>query len=970
MKPLKLTLINFGGYASPTTFDFTKVESPYTIRGRTGAGKSSIGEAISIALFGDAPKIHKDRSATLKSYVNDSSEAKTFKIIFEFLAQGKVYRITRELTGIQLEVKNEKGEFEPFVGDDASSAEKIKDVKKTIEALIGYGFDTFSRIELIPQMAFTKLLRPDEPRQRREIILSLAGCDVYSAFGKYVKRELTLLKRRAAGLETEVAALERLEKAIYEAKEKTEAPVVVAGDAAKAMEYVDDLKQLARLAEQIESLRAGKAGKFEVLSEEALNEIHMLCTMHDYNDCSAKMLSSCNSLLEKLASRMNELEQVKAKAIEKIAQLNSKKEELERQIEQLKEYKNSQDFRRLEELETKLDSLFAEKGQLERKLSSESLREFHIDELLELPYEEFDVSIRAQELAEKKTELLLEKDKIIAEGKRLKSEQEKIVVEGQKLREEYNSLTKDIEALERRYEEAMQAGALLEVCQGVHDRRDTICPVCDNTLTKEQLEQKILEQKSRQIELTRCKLELNNAKKTAAEKQEALHKSREKYHLTAKSIEFARERLRAINEQLQNTQHNGEVHPLLKGKEAKEIVRLKNSKSAYDANKALYLQEQEAAAQMRKRIEEIDLEIEQNKQRYIEMLKNTSGGDITITPNKKASSAIDNEIARIGNEVVAIVKEINSQEKIISEGERETDNIRSRMEKGTTTVTHLMRIRTILDEAGLGDNNFNGKDIKVKIAEEVKRRKNTAEKEIARKNFKETLKLIASKTGLAQKVIEENYKGWIVLRQRYDEFTQKQRIREAEIEQLRKQAEPYKDSRKKLREADKEIRILTEISKDFSGDQLQLYMEKLFMPEILAKASEYLEHMSSGKYIFQFGDKGEILIYNQKTAVSRPIHTLSGGETFQASLALILGLRNMPWMPGNVESLIIDEGGFSALDTDGALNTALDSIETVAALFPDMHIAIVTHVPGVVERFPSGIEIKEMANGDRKVIYT
>ncbi|HEY3263496.1 MAG TPA: SMC family ATPase [Pseudonocardiaceae bacterium] len=123
---------------------------------------------------------------------------------------------------------------------------------------------------------------------------------------------------------------------------------------------------------------------------------------------------------------------------------------------------------------------------------------------------------------------------------------------------------------------------------------------------------------------------------------------------------------------------------------------------------------------------------------------------------------------------------------------------------------------------------------------------------------------------------------------------------------------------------------------------------------LVFEASETLLQLSSGQYELDRGERNELVVIDHNDAgTRRPVHTLSGGETFQASLALALALSHqVVGLSGgrrSLDSMFLDEG-FGTLD-DATLDTVASTLERLAC-DSDRLIGIVTHVPALAERVP------------------
>jgi exonuclease SbcC len=126
------------------------------------------------------------------------------------------------------------------------------------------------------------------------------------------------------------------------------------------------------------------------------------------------------------------------------------------------------------------------------------------------------------------------------------------------------------------------------------------------------------------------------------------------------------------------------------------------------------------------------------------------------------------------------------------------------------------------------------------------------------------------------------------------------------------------------------------------------------LDSLVAEASVTLMELSGGQYELDRDDRNDLVVIDyQDAAASRPVHTLSGGETFQASLALALALsRQVVQLSAGVRdlnSMFLDEG-FGTLDPE-TLDTVASTLERLAA-DKDRMVGLVTHVAALAERVP------------------
>ena len=185
MKPIKLVMQAFGPYAGRREVDFSKFgeKGLFLVTGDTGAGKTTIFDAISYALFNKTSGTDR-KVASLRSDYADPSD-KTF-VEFTFEHYGKVYKITRipeylrkSLRGDGLTTQKAEAELEipdeiPVSGVDA--------VTRRTEDILRISYDQFKQISMIAQGEFRKVLNADSA-ERGKILQKIFSTEKYNKMG-------------------------------------------------------------------------------------------------------------------------------------------------------------------------------------------------------------------------------------------------------------------------------------------------------------------------------------------------------------------------------------------------------------------------------------------------------------------------------------------------------------------------------------------------------------------------------------------------------------------------------------------------------------------------------------------------------------------------------------------------------------------------------------------------------------------
>ena len=212
MKPLRLTLQAFGPFAAREEVDFTLLPpgALFLISGPTGAGKTSILDGITYALYGDTSG--GERSAReMRSHHADA--AVQTEVEFEFALGERRYRVKRipeqeraALRGDKLVKVLAKAELFRLEADGetwAPLAQKTTEVTALIEDVLGFKAEQFRQVVLLPQGQFRKLLAASSA-EREKILETLFGTATYKRLQDALKAEAAVLRERG-----EQAALQR-----------------------------------------------------------------------------------------------------------------------------------------------------------------------------------------------------------------------------------------------------------------------------------------------------------------------------------------------------------------------------------------------------------------------------------------------------------------------------------------------------------------------------------------------------------------------------------------------------------------------------------------------------------------------------------------------------------------------------------------------------------------------------------------
>lgn len=196
MKPLKLVMSAFGSYGGTEIVDFETISHGiFLITGDTGAGKTTIFDAISFALFGETSGQRREPSMMRSQYASENEET---CVSFVFSERGKVYEINRSPSYTRISKrKNKNGEYTGvlvpakaalFLPDGSEYPGNIRDINLKLQEIIGVDQNQFSQIAMIAQGDYLKLLHASS-KERKEIFSRIFNTGIFSRIQMKLKEK-------------------------------------------------------------------------------------------------------------------------------------------------------------------------------------------------------------------------------------------------------------------------------------------------------------------------------------------------------------------------------------------------------------------------------------------------------------------------------------------------------------------------------------------------------------------------------------------------------------------------------------------------------------------------------------------------------------------------------------------------------------------------------------------------------------
>lgn len=910
MRPLTLKISAFSSYSGTTVLDMDRLGKSglYLITGETGAGKTTIFDAITFALYGK-PSGSGRKAEMLRSKYADPAVPTEVELTFEY--KNKIYTIKRNpeyerpaKRGDKL-TKQEAGA--ELTLPDGRVVSKIKDVDSAVREIIGIDREQFSQIAMIAQGDFLKLLNATT-ETRQEIFRKIFSTDFYRNIQEKLKAEHSEIKRayetaeqsikeyirgavcpkdnplydelekaaegalppeKAIGIIDEIivedeAAEKDLEAAINDADKQLEA---VTERIARAEEYEKSAAELIKAEEEMEENR---------LRHKSVSENAALCRSRE---SEAQRLKQSAAVIEAELAEYDELEHAKNNLSLYEKNISDSRKKLEAVSDEHKELSDS-----CGELENELKVL-ENAGENREKLSLE------------------------KEQAEHKREKL----------KRLKS-----------CADEYERLKKSLEIKQSFYIEALKSAeqkqelynvqyrAFLNEQAGIlaADLQENVpCPVCGSPVHPAPAEKSSAAPAKEQLEML---------KEAAAEARDAANAASAAAGTEKGRLSSAEKALEALVSELsENGGINSASDIFIKLNDENDacIKRLENEISA--ENKRI-----ERKKEIAEKLPDLREKIKSSEKEISDLKEAVTADNAFKTEAEKRISALSSklkfggrreakyEIKRLSKSAEEIISAIADSDKKLAECERLIASVGGK-------ISQLKAQLADRPETDLPEEKEKKLTLSGKRGELIEAQKNIHSRNTANKN---ALRNITEKTEKSAELLKK--------------YTA--------VKALCDTAGGNITGREKI--------------------MLETYVQAVYFDRIISRANTRLKIMSGGQYELRRKDKAEnnrsqsglelkIIDYYNKT--ERDVGSLSGGESFKASLALALGLSDeIQSHSGGIklDAMFIDEG-FGSLD-ENSLSQAINALAQLTA--ENRIVGIISHVTELKRRIDKQIVVTKV----------
>ena len=1006
MIPIKLTIEGIYSYQKAQTIDFTKLtkEKVFGIFGATGSGKSTILEAMIYALYDNSERLG---GSNYKYNMMNLMSNRMF-IDFEFLAGNEIYKVT-------VESKRDKKNFDNITTPNKNLYKKNGNEwnaidKNTIPDIVGLSVDNFRRIVIIPQGKFQEFLQLGGKKRAdmmMEIFPELKDYDLFEKANKLYEDNDKAIKTLEGQLSPlQEVSQENIDKEISElqAIKEVQANIIgqinTIGDEINSMDEIKDkfseldskFKIKSQLINRSEDISAKEKDISDLRKCERLfkSNISLLDrtnnTLKENKDAKVKIEKLITEKKETLNKISSQLERAKSE-FEKIDSLNDKVKYLEKVIslndnltsKTEKENDNSKLQERLkkgnkciEDLKSEINNIKVETANLQQFYNerqtinqvSEWFRTLHsIEEKYAFYHKEKAKHVNKLHQYEKERLEAIEKagfesdctdinniaDAISLAVTKLKADliQCKEKMQNFKIKEELN-----------KYANELSDGEPCPLCGSIHHPAIIKMTDVSSAINKLNAETEILENKISSYERLAVKIEGIN--KEIAQIVDEIENDNDLLSLEDKKYE---EHNNSFNF---NGFSKNEDELKERKKENDDIIESLLSKQNELPNKEKKLERySNEIEEIRNQINETKNEISQYDG-IINTLKNDIPSEILEQFSNMSAERLRGEISSVKNEIVRITRDYDRLSKssteinnTIIDADGQLKNINGNITANNNEIERL----NIEIESQLQQTEYKSiEEVKAILSKDIDIE--GAEKEITK--YRKELAATESRiTELKQQLEGRQFdeKKYLEAKEKHDEL-QKERdknlteigSREGKIETMTNQLNNRRNLEKDLKIKKERADGLKDLCNIFKGSGFVKYVSTIYLEELCRNANERFMKMTNNQLELTVNEDSDFeLIDYLNNGHHRSVKTLSGGQTFQASLSLALALiDNLRRNSSSSQNFFFLDEGFGSQDKQ-SLNVIFETLKDLRN--EDRIVGLISHVEEWQQKIPASVTV-------------
>ena len=939
MRPCKLTISAFGPYAGVTELDLDRLGSSglYLITGDTGAGKTTIFDAITFALYGEASGNSREPEMMRSMYADPGTPT---YVEMEFLYQGKKYTIRRNPEYLRPKDRGEgmtkqKAEAELIFPDGRLPVTKSRDVTRAVEEMLGLDKQQFTQVAMIAQGDFLKLLLA-KTEERSRIFREIFHTKPYQILQEQLKDASGSLRLEyeevSRSIHQYVQGIQCGENSLYRTQLEN------AGKKHQVISIGETLEILKQILKEDEEKAADTQGQLEQLEQELeevnrqLGKVQTIARTRESLVREEARLASWEPEYEKAKTEWEEQQKQKPLLEQLVWQLHEEQSRLKEYDEILKQKRQlelwGKEYYRQKEL--------AEQNKKKVLSLDESIASVKAEIAGMQGADQGYLELRQewQELEQKKQQL----DELLGREKAYRQFREQL----QQAQQNYLRQAERSKGLRMDYEQKEKA--FLDEQAGIlaaNLKEGEPCPVCGSR--DHPIPAKMTSTVITREELMRARETLQREEEKTGQYSLRAGEWKGKVDSLRSGLEEQRKLvLGAEAEQLFGTEgcsDYGENHPAESCRESEWGLLLERAAKKNDRKRselAGMLQEKEGQIRRRKKLEAELPKLENRRQEVQQETEKLLREQAALTAQARVlKEQIEKGTASLKYESKEIAeKTIGQLAAQKEEMEQANQKVQEALELGQRAVENGRSAVKILKEQLQQEEEPDGEALRLRQETLLLRKK----------------ELSGQKTKL------------------YARINGNQQI----LESISKQ----KDTMERVEQKWGWMRALSNTANgNVSGKDkimLETYIQMTYFDRTLRRANLRLMTMTGGQYELvrkmsaanQKSQSGlELDVIDHYNGTKRSVQTLSGGEAFKASLALALGLSDeIQASAGGIclDTMFVDEG-FGSLDEE-SLNQALRALSDLTE--GSRLVGIISHVSELKERIDKQIiVIKERAGG-------
>lgn len=1041
MKPLFLTMSAFGPYGEKAEIPFYELgeKGLFLITGDTGAGKTTIFDAIAFALYGETSGYVRTTDTMRSDFAQPVTET---YVVLKFSHKSEIYEVSRNPKYSRLK-KDKKG-------TSVKSADAVlklpnntvvtgnNHVTSEIIKILGIDYKQFKQIVMIAQGEFLKLLLADS-KERAEIFRKVFNTDYYLKMQYRLKEKEKKLRFEYTDLQKNIQQyiqmihcmneeeeygvileyqkennLNRFEQVLdllIQALKKEENKKIqiekkleeISEKIARAIREYSEAQRDNQIFEQLEILK----NRFVQLQQEEKSMKQKIFLLEQNKNA----IYYIRPLQQAYNQEKKEFEQLKTETKELNDRIAVKMQLLKKKEEQLLLYKQQEND--IESLSSEISLLsetlvqYDKLGDLKKEIQGLNEKIDAVTKKISLLKERKRLLITHQTNTNEKLEQLqtVESQSVDWENKYEKALEQIKILHGflesiqtirnqsneyKSLQKEFLSFSESYEIVRGEYEQQYQlflkeqAGILAQDLKQGHP-----CPVCGSCEhPRKAAVSKCVMQESEIEQLKQKKEELDKKQKEASQKANNKKIQFETNHrlLKKQTTQF----FENIQEIKKISQLEQLIQEKLKDTEQKKLIaeqKQKTLKQCIIEKENIFNQTKKIEEELSSVMESLDSLIEE--QTLIERSLGMKIGEEAQAQNGLLFQCKE----EAENEIIKKTKNLNNKNQNLNNAQKEYETEKTEIEK-IKAVLEKNEARLIVKNISLKEKKklfekewnhwgFESEDeyesvlLEQRILQAIQK-----ETEIYYDEYKQTKNNIIR---LEQETKEKEKKELSILENKKI-FLENEKI---EIEQQRQKLYQSIDRNKPIVHAinkmikdlenlEKKLLIIEDLSKTANGELVgkqklafEQYVQASYFNQIINKANQRLNMMTSGRYEMIRKEKAENLrtqtgleldVLDNYTGKVRTVKSLSGGESFKASLSLALGLSDViqNFAGGiQIDTMFIDEG-FGSLDSE-SLEQAVSALYYLTQ--GNRLVGIISHVRELKDRIDKKIVIQKGMKG-------